>query len=645
MFLFDASVAAIAESSIVIEDLWRDHAVVQRDRPITIAGRANAGDQVTATLNGQSAAVVSDATGHWTLSLPAMSAGGPYSLDVKSSSGALQTISDILIGDVWLCSGQSNMAMTVSGSLDARSEIAGSANDSIRMATIDLASNPTPLESLKTPIQWKPAGPQTVGDFSAACFYFARELQKQVTVPMGLITSAWGGSKIEAWMSEAALRSVGGYDASLAMLKTYATDPAAAGRQWGSAWETWWRAHAPPANGREPWREPMTSSAGWRKAPAALGPWEKWGVPELQSYNGLLWYRTSFTLTPKQAKQTAALSLGPVDEVDDTWMNGVHVGNGSGAGRDRHYKLPLGALRSGVNTLVVNALDTYALGGMLGGPEKRNLQLADGTVIPLNGEWQYQIPPANLGPAPRAPWEDTAGLTIIRNAMIEPLGAYGLRGVLWYQGESNTETAANYRQLLAAWMADWRKQFGADLSFLIVQLANYGSPPTQPDESGWAEVREAERAAAAADAHAGLAVAIDIGESYDIHPRNKQELGRRLARAARKVMYGENIAPSGPVARNARRDGENIVVSFGDVAKALIAYSSDHPIGFELCGAAAHSCRYSTATINGDRVTLDGSVLPSATRVRYCWADSPVCTLFDRDVLPAGPFELAIQRQ
>jgi sialate O-acetylesterase len=226
--------------------------------------------------------------------------------------------------------------------------------------------------------------------------------------------------------------------------------------------------------------------------------------------------------------------------------------------------------------------------------------------------------------------------------MIAPLGDLSVRGVAWYQGESNTGASGAYQDLLTRLMADWRGKFGAELPFLIVQLANYGQPPTAPAHSGWAEVREAQRLAVAKDAHAGLAVTIDIGERYDIHPPNKQEVGRRLARAARHVVYGEQIAPSGPVALSARRSGAHVVVTFGDVADRLIAYGADGPIGFELCARDADSCRYSKASIEGDRVHLDAAGF-TATRVRYCWADSPVCTLFDTARLPAGPFQIEVE--
>jgi sialate O-acetylesterase len=226
--------------------------------------------------------------------------------------------------------------------------------------------------------------------------------------------------------------------------------------------------------------------------------------------------------------------------------------------------------------------------------------------------------------------------------MIAPLGHFGLRGVAWYQGESNTLEAFRYQDLLNRFMNDWRRRFGAHLPFLIVQLANFGAPPTAPGESGWAEARQAQRLAVARDPNAGLVVAIDIGEPYDIHPANKQEVGRRLARAARRVVYAEAITPSGPRPLSAHKHDSDVVVTFDDVVDRLVAYGAASPIGFELCGVESSSCRYATAELEHGRVLLKADVA-SPMRVRYCWADGPVCTLYDGAGLPAGPFEVEVQ--
>jgi len=618
-----SGVAGAASAATLLHPVFQDHVVLQRDQPINVWGEAQPRASVSVSLNDRTVSAQADERGRWHATLPAIPAGGPHELAVRTQSGATQTVNDVLVGDVWLCSGQSNMVLQVHRALDSRSEIANSTNDAIRMLTVPETTSARRLDQFMQPVTWKVAGPSTVPDFSAACFYFARELRKTVDVPMGLIVAAWGGSRIKTWMSEAALRAAGGNDEALDVLALYTERPAAARARWGGMWETWWLQRTHSRRESAPWA--IEPAGEWRTAPRTLGFWEQWGVPELASYDGMLWYRTTVTLSAQQAQQQPVLSLGRVDEMEQTWINGK----------------PGGTLHAGENFIVVNVLDTYSLGGLIGPAE---LKLADGSTVRLDNEWRYQIPPAGIEEPPRPPWDPTRGMGALYNAMIAPLGDLSIRGVAWYQGEANTSTSATYQDLLTRFMADWRGKFGAEVPFLIVQLANYGQPPTAPVESGWAEVREAQRLAVASDAHAGLAVAIDIGERYDIHPSNKQEVGRRLARAARRVAYGEQIAPSGPVARSARKDGTNVIVTFGDVADHLITYSADEPIGFELCGkGGGGSCRYAKARIEGDRVILDAAGFAGATRVRYCWADSPVCTVFDTARLPAGPFQIEVQ--
>ena len=625
----------------LLSSLFRDHSVLQRDKPVHVWGWSAPGESVSVSIAGVSASARADTNGRWLATLPALKAGGPHTLNVRAESGAVATSKDILVGDVWLCSGQSNMVLPVNRTLDSRSEIARSANDSIRMLTLDLVNKVTPLEEVASVANWQAAAPATVPEFSAACFYFARELQKTVKVPMGLINSSWGGSRIQAWMSADSLKSVGGNEAMLSLLEAQAKDSLTGLARWSDYWQSWWHGNGGDRVAAQPWGPAASVSSGWKTVPSTWGPWEEWGVPELASYDGIVWYRTSFLLNVEQAAQRATLSLGPVDEVDTTWVNGKIVGYTSGAGTNRLYSLDMNTLRAGENTIAVAALDTYMTGGMLGTAPQRHLTLGDGTEIPLNGEWNYAIAPSGMGPPPRAPWESTGGQTTIYNAMIAPLEPYTLRGVAWYQGESNTEDARSYAKLMSAWMADWRKRFDApELPFLIVQLANYGAVDAAPTESGYAELRDAQRAVVAKDAHAGLAVTIDIGERNDIHPANKQEVGRRLARAARHVVYGETLTPSGPVGSRAARAGKDIVVEFKDVQGSLTAIGARDISGFEVCGSGAGTCQFFAGGVDGNRVRITGA---EGTRVRYCWADSPICTLYDGSGLPAGPFELPIQ--
>ncbi|MFO7305528.1 MAG: sialate O-acetylesterase [Gammaproteobacteria bacterium] len=635
--LLSASAMASSSPATLFHELFQDHAVLQRDRPIPVWGRAAPGEQVRVSIDGTEVVTHADANGAWKVELPALPAGGPYTLTASTASGTTQVVSDVLVGDVWLCSGQSNMEMPTRAALNFWAESARAANDSIRLLTVARDTSATPKSTFSTPVRWQPTTSEAFADFSATCFYFARELQQHVKVPMGLIHASWGGSRIEPWMSAEALRAAGGFDEMLEILALKDTRPAEAIRRWGAVWERWWKSRVPSS---QPWTGEKQGS--WRPAPRELGHWEQWGDPELAAFNGMVWLRAVVELSPAQARQGATLSLGKIDDVDMTWVNGRAVGSTAGPDTDRVYEIPKGVLKAGQNTIVVNALDLWGPGGPWG-DTPRALTLADGTSIPLDGKWEYQVVPPSVGEPPRAPWDVTAGLTMIANAMIAPLGSYRMRGVVWYQGESNTGEPERYETLLHDWMADWRARFGSDLSFLIVQLANFGQPPTAPTESGWAGVREAQRRAVARDGNAGLAVAIDLGDRWDIHPANKQQVGYRLARAARHVVYGEPITPSGPTPVRAVRSQDAIVVEFEHIDGKLVAYSSSHPIGFELCGAEPGSCEYALATIEGNSVRLVGSNVRNARRVRYCWADSPICTLYDNAPLPAGPFEVEIE--
>jgi sialate O-acetylesterase len=641
LLAFLGQTAAAAADASLLHALFRDHAVLQRDVLIRVWGEAKAGDRVSVTLDGSSASGRADRKGNWEVLLPAHAAGGPFVLTATAASGAKQSADDVLVGDVWLCSGQSNMELPVERTLDARSEILNATHETIRLFAVPQGGSATPLETFAKPTQWQKSTPQSARDFSAACYYFARELQKTVDVPMGLIQSAWGGARIQPWISPAALRSTGEFGRETDVLAAYAKDRIAGAKRWGEIWQAWWRSRPSLPAGDGPW-DAAHGGEGWRDAPPQLGGYQKWGVADLADFVGTVWYRTTVKLSAQQAAQDATLTVGNVDEVDETFVNRQGVGSSyidTGSG----YPLGRGLLHAGDNLIAISILNTYMDGGLIGPPEKMLLHLGDGSSVPLDGVWQYRKVPKEYGDPPRAPWETAGGISTLSNGMIEPLGHYRLRGMLWSQGESNTGDPDGYRRFLRLLRSDWRARFGKDLPMLIVQLANFGAAPTKPGESNWARLRDVQREIAADDAHSGLAVTIDIGDRYDIHPANKQELGRRLARLVRHVVYGEReLAPSGPVPLAATRDADAIVVSFGDVTNGLVAYGADGPVGFALCGAQADTCRYASGEIRGSDVVLHAANASTATRVRYGWADNPVVTLFDGAGLPAGPFELPI---
>ncbi len=633
--------AAARETTGLLHPLFRDHAVLQRDRPIAVWGHAGPGQPVSVTFAGQAVSTRADAAGGWQATLSPMAAGGPHTLEVIAGTRR-ERVRDVLVGDVWLCSGQSNMELPVWRSLNAASEIAAATMPRIRLFTVPQHAAAQAQESFNDSTAWTSATPDAVRDFSATCFYFARELQRTVDVPMGLIEAAWGGSRIEAWTSVGALRGQGGLDEALDILARSARDPLEARAAWGRYWQHWWATREGTLPGDAPWRADA-DDRGWSRAPATLGAWERWNEPALADYNGMVWYRTQVVLSAEQAARGATLELASADEVDVTWVNGVAVGSQYGAGK-RRYPLPRGLLKAGSNVIAVNVLDTYGEGGLAGPATAYGLQFDDGERVALQGPWKYRVAPGQQAP-PFAPWQAATGLSTLYNGMIAPLGGVGLRGMLWYQGESNTGEGATYALRLRALRDDWRRQFGARLPLLLVQLAGYGQPPVAPADSGWAQVREAQRRVAAEDAQSGLAIAIDIGDAYDIHPPNKQELGRRLARVARHVVYGEqDVAPSGPRAVTAVRTPAGVAIAFEDVDGTLTATGAVGPIGFEFCGSERDTrhCDYGDAELDGRRILLRGPRSTHATHVRYCWADGPVCTLRDRSGAPAGPFELPI---
>ena len=641
-WLIGTTNAANAEEPLM-SALFTDHVVLQRDRPIDVYGHAGAGEEVTVSLATASARAKADSKGAWSVKLPAMTAGGPFTL-TASAGAKTQTANDVLVGDVWLCSGQSNMEWAVRNTLDAGAEVALSANDRIRQVTIARANSAAPRGDFDAPLEWRAAGPATTEHFSAVCYYFVRELQKTVNVPQGIISSNWGGSRIEPWMSEAALWPLAGYQQALELLGEYRVNKPVAFAHWGEIWQKWWNEQRAVTGGSQPWA-PATKDSGWTTAPADLGYWETWNVPELGRYDGMMWFRAQVTLDKAQAKQAAKLSLGLVDDVDVTWVNGHAVGNSFGDAQ-RIYELPPKILKAGTNSIVVNVHDFWGDGGLYGAASERALLLADGTRVPLSG-WAYQVAPKGLGWPPHAPWESLSGVSVLYNAMIAPLGRYGLRGVAWYQGEANAglEDARAYQALLAAWMADWRRQFGAPLPFLIVQLANFGKLVDAPVDSGWAQLRDAQRRAVAADGNAGLAVTIDIGNRDDIHPTNKQEVGRRLARAARHVVYGEKLSASGAEPVAATLTGGDITVTLAAFDGALHVIGAKDPAGFELCGATQDTCHFVRAQLqDGGKVLLTDAKAADAKRVRFCWADSPLCNLYDSTGLPVGPFEIDVKQ-
>ena len=634
-----AAAAQSAPAPVVLAPMFQRYAVVQRDRPVPVWGHAAPGQRVEASLAGRTGAVVAGADGRWRIDLPAVPAGNGLTLSVRGGDGDVTTVPDLAAGDVFLCSGQSNMEFEVRKVTNAETEIAAANDSGLRLLSVVRASLPALSTTLDPVGTWATAAPEAVRNFSAACYFMGRELRRvRPEIPVGLIASSWGGSIIEDWLDEASLRALGGRDIPLNVLAVYAGNPAEGERQWRAVSESWWRGNDPGT--RQAWNGPRVDDGNWLPIPGE-GFWEG-TTPELATFDGMVWLRVHVTLTRDQARQAAVLSLGPVDDVDTTWLNGRFVGGAQGWDTPRSYNIPAGGLRAGDNVIAVGVLDTGGGGWAWGPAADKALTLADGTHIPLGGNWRYRVaaPLSALADAPRTPWIGGSGLTTLYNGMVAPLGPWGLAGVAWYQGESNVSDPGQYRALLPALIASWRTQFETpDLPFLVVQLADFGPRRGEPAPSAWAQLREVQRQVTNADARAGMAVAIDIGDPYDIHPTNKQQVGRRLALEARRLTYGDTV-PVSPQPASVRREGAGIIIAYGGGA-ALWTQGGAGVIGLELCDTA-DVCGWADGRIVDGDLRVTGETAATASQVRYCWADSPVCNLYGADDLPATPFELAL---
>lgn len=624
--------------------VWSDNVVIQRDAAIVVEGTSKPAAEIRVSLAGTAATSAADTNGKWKIELPAMAASGPHILKVSDNQNETLAINNVMLGDVWLCSGQSNMELPVSRALDFEGEISRADDPMMRLLTVPKAALTAPASDFAEPAQWQKAGRETVPEFSAACYFMAKDLRRRTGVAIGLIDASWGGTQIKAWLSPDATRKIYGPEEA-DLLKTYNEDALKATTIFAPKWEAWWRTSIresgmQASSMEEPWK--ANQAMEWKPVPS-ITAWDNWPEAGLADFNGWVWAKRDLTLSVKQAKQEAVLHLGVIDDMDQSWVNGKAVGNSFGWSLERKYRVPAGYFKAGANTITIAIGDSWGAGGFQGPASKLKLEFADGSTLPLGDGWQYSK--TNIqGSPPRTPWDTNAGLGLIHNGMIAPLGAFGIKGAAWYQGESDVGLP-NYDKRLAALVEGWRTQFGnSTLPVAIVSLANYGAPSDKPTQSGWAQLREEQRKAVRAIPATALVQAIDIGDRTDIHPANKNELGKRLGRAAAILTGLESKAKNGPQIESARRIGNDIVVTFSNVNGGLTSWSSSTALGFELCDESTQStCRFATAYASGNSVRIPDA--PVQTKeVRYAWADSPVVNLYDSDNLPAEPFRIRVSQ-
>ncbi len=623
--------AAAAPAEVRLAGVFGDHMVLQRNAPIRVWGTAAPGEAVRVSLGGRQRHAVAGNDGRWSLQLPAMPAGGPHQLTVNA--GKRLVLEDVLVGDVWFCSGQSNMEWTLAQAQDAEREIAAADLPQIRHLKVAHRASLAAQDDIE-PAAWLVGDPQHAGQFSAVAYYFARRLHRELGVPIGLVNASWGGSHIETWTSaRAALADpelapiVRGMPADAAQFaaRQHARMHAIV-RQWQGNLPLWASPVAPD------WAAADIDEGAW---PELNAPqiWEEQGLP---GFDGTLWYRRRIELSAEQAAGAATLHLGMIDDCDETWVNGRRVGATCGWDTPRHYELPAGALRGGSNVIAVRVLDTGGGGGFHGDAAAMALDTAT-APLPLHGRWKARVeaPLAKTGPD----FNDLP--TLLFNGMVQPLTPLRVRGVIWYQGESNVPRAARYADAMRRLISDWRQQWAQPgLPFFYVQLAAF-LPLSRNSLAGsaWAELREAQRQVSSVHG-TGMVVATDVGDANDIHPRNKAPVGERLALLALHQLDGRKLVHSGPSYRSMRRlPRGRLELSFGDLGGGLAVREAGGALqGFAVADASRRFVP-AQAVIQGTRVIVWSDGVPLAQAVRYGWVDNPEqSNLVNRVGLPASPF-------
>lgn len=651
---------AAARADVVPHKLFADHMVLQRDMKVPVWGTAAPGEEVTVAIDRIKTAerkksVKADDKGDWRVDLdPLTAAGGAAEMTISGSATKEPiVIKDILVGEVWLCSGQSNMEFETKSTTRAKEEIAAADFPKIRL--FHVGKQPSLEARNIVNAKWELCSPKTVERFSAVGFFFGRHLLQKLDVPVGLIEADWGGTNCESWCSRASLGAEPSLKYLISGFEAAEKDPEGAKENYKKALAEWEQRNVPQDAGNK------GLERGWAKPDADLKEWKPMKLPQPwqeagMNINGLVWFRRDVDI----AKETGWLgkeltvTLGPIDDFDITYFNGEQIGetgqNVQGAyGRNRKYTVPAKLVKEGKNTIAVRVFDTGGAGGFTGKPEQMTLEPggkdAVAQAMSLAGVWLYRVEmpwtPKEPEPRPMAPPSmDPNCPTVLYNGMIHPLQPYAMRGAIWYQGENNGGRGYEYRTLLPTLIKDWRRGFeNPELSFHIVQLANFMARQPQPGESGWAELREAQAMAAANMKNVGMACIIDIGEAKNIHPTNKQDVGKRLGLCAEAITYGRQVEFSGPLYDSMKVEGAKVRISFKHLGGGLVT-KGEKLDGFAIAGDDRKFV-WADAVIDGDTVVVSSPEVANPVAVRYNWADNPPATLYNKagpDPLPAVPF-------
>ena len=641
--------ATAAESGgLKLASLFTDNMVLQQGRKNPVWGKAQDGAKILVELNGKKAETEAE-NGKWMVKLPSMKQGGPYTMKVASGNQTVE-LKNVLIGEVWVASGQSNMEFGLSGAVNGTAEAAAAKYPNIRFFTVERATSTTPLDSVRG--TWVECNPKNAPAFSAVAYFFARKLATEDGLNVGIIHTSWGGTPAEAWTDEETLRSDPEFASLLGLLESFKNSPNLGKQEIQKKMEEW----------EKFWDGVFATNdelgRGWADPAADLSGWTKTDQPKdgsvLSTIDGVVWYRRDVEIPEAWAGKDLTLKLGPIDDYDISYFNGREVGR---IYKDtpnwyitpREYTVPAALVRPGRNTIAVRVVDNWLGGGFGGDPGAMQIQVKDGSAdqaAALAGPWMTKTAfqfDTKRDPVRPEQGNESQVSTLLYNAMISPLIPYGIRGSIWYQGESNASRFVQYRKLFPAMIECWRRAWGEGaFPFYFVQLANYMKRADVPTESEWAGLREAQSMTLKLK-NTGMAVIIDIGDAGNIHPTNKQDVGKRLALWAEAKVYGKrDIEYSGPLFRKMKVKGGRAFLAFDHAKGGLAAQGGGRLEGFAIAGADGRFV-WADAEIDGERVVVSSPGVREPKAVRYGWADNPAVNLINRAGLPASPFRTDVR--
>ena len=617
-------------AAIRLPVIFKSSMVLQRDKEVKVWGFGDAAEKVEVNFKGQLYNTVTGKDGKWSVKLAAQTAGGPYNITFKGKANTVE-LTNILFGDVWICGGQSNMQYTLDQIGYSPTDTAAARNEKLRIFTASIGMDYVPTDDLSGGT-WSVASAEAIKYFSATAYFFGKFLSDSLQVPIGLISDNLGATSIETWMSAEALSTFPQFNS---FYKTYLA-PAKSIKEITAAFEKnkpeWQAKYYLKGQGIEnKWYLPETNVADWKTM--EIPAW--WEDKGLADFDGAVWFRKTFDLPQNFKEEAFRLALNQIDDYDMVWVNGQKVGEGYGNQSWRNYSVPANILKPKDNVIVARVFDAGGKGGMYS-------NAVWGNPI-LLGKWLYKADDkidAATFPKPvvvnASPFSTPA---ILYNANIAPITSLAIKGFIWYQGESNAPRASEYKELFPAFINDWRKQFKqGDLPFLFVQLANYMNEVATPQQSDWAELRDAQ-AAALQLPNTGMATIIDIGEAGDIHPKNKWDVGRRLAQAALRVAYKKDVVSSGPTYESMEVNNGTITLYFAKTTGKLVTkdkYGYVH--GFAVAGID-NIFYWAKASIKDNTVIVTCDEVKNPLAVRYAWSDNPgVIDLYNAEGLPAVPF-------